>query len=84
MATEFPWKQGLREYYMQHFPSDELGPMLDPQPTFEDLFNCLDRHQDVYGLIGAGDSLVRERLFSALSEIFDIPYDIIYDQWLQA
>ena len=78
-----PWKQKIRDYYIDNFPSDTLGEQLNPEATFEDLFNCLDAHQDVYELFWIGDSLIRERLFEALAGIIDMPYDYVYEQWLQ-
>jgi hypothetical protein len=46
------------------------------------VFKCLDNYENIYDLIGVGDSLVRERIFEALAEIMNVEYDYIYHQWL--
>jgi len=46
------------------------------------LLNELFTSNDVYGYIGVGDSIIRERLFEKLSEILNTPYDYVYKLWL--
>ena len=46
------------------------------------VFECLDSYENIYDLLGVGDSLVRERIFEALAEIMNVEYDYIYHQWL--
>lgn len=72
----------LRDYYCSVYPSDELGVEIDETATFYDLFDALDRYRDVYDVIGVGDSVIRERLFDALSKLMDVSYKEVYDQWL--
>lgn len=74
----------IREWYLSAYPEDELGNEINPNATFNDVFECLDNYRDVYELIGVHDSLVRERIFEALSEIMNCDYDYIYDQWLRS
>lgn len=74
----------IRDYYMTIFPTDDLGREIDGDRTFGDLFDCLDCYHDVYDLIGVRDSVIRERLFSALAELMGVPYREIYDQWMMA
>ena len=76
-------KTKLKSYYMNKFKYDELGEEIKGNITFFDLFKCLDNHDCVYEFIGVGDSIVRERLFSALSIVMECNYDYIYNQWLQ-
>ena len=40
------------------------------------------QHEDVYDILGVGDSLVRERVFKHLSELTLLPYDVFYNMWL--
>lgn len=82
MKKEF--EQSLREYYLNTFPDDELRTEIDPDATFEGLFDTLDNYRDVYDYVGVYDSIVRERLFKRLSEVINVPYDYIYQQWLLA
>ena len=74
----------LKEWYTTNYPSDELGAGINPDSTFQNLFDALDQYRDVYEVIGVGDSLVRERLFESLAEITGYDYQIIYEQWMMA
>jgi hypothetical protein len=74
----------IREYYTENFPTDELGLEINENATFEGLSTVLDNYGDVYEYIGVGDSMIRERLFWALSQLTLTPYNEIYTQWLMA
>ena len=73
---------GLRRYYVETFPSDDMGTDINPKATFRGLYKALEEHKDVYEYIGVGDSLVRERLFSELADIKGVRYNKIYDMWM--
>ena len=73
----------IRRWYMLTFPKDELGCEINENVTFYDLFEALDNYEDVYDLLGVGDSIIRERAFSKLSIIMDVGYGEIFDQWLR-
>ena len=72
----------IKNYYLQQYPTDELGIEINQDITFYDLFYTIDRRQDVYDLLGVYDSLVRERCFSALAKVMKCDYEYIYNQWL--
>jgi hypothetical protein len=72
----------IREYYVEAFPTDELGDEINPSATFEVLVDVLNNYGDVYQYIGVRDSIVRERCFEKLSELTNTEYDVIYDLWL--
>jgi len=72
----------IREYYVNKYPTDELGVELNETPTFAGLLNQLIVGGDVYRYIGVGDSIVRERLFERLAEELNVKYDYVYDLWL--
>jgi hypothetical protein len=74
----------IKEWYMNVYPSDELGKEIKANITFHGLFECLDRYNNVYDFLGIADSTVRERVFDRLSTIMNVGYDYIYDQWLEA
>lgn len=76
-------KEKLRDFYVREYPTDELGPEINPDADFEGLFETLDHYRDVYEYIGVEDSIVRERLFSRLAKVMDCDYGYVYDQWLQ-
>lgn len=73
---------GLRRYYVETFPTDDMGTDINPKATFRGLYKALEEHKDVYEYIGVGDSLVRERLFAELAEIKGVKYNTIYDMWM--
>lgn len=73
----------IREYYMRTYPSDPCGKLLDPDITFRDLLESMMQGYDVYETLGdCSDSLVRERVFERMSEVFGITYESIYELWL--
>lgn len=73
----------VRDWYVKEYPTDDLGPEIPEQLTFNDVFEALDRHQDIYELLApADDSVVRERVFSELADIMGTDYDYVYNQWL--
>ena len=72
----------IKEFYLSNYPTDELGVELNENANFTGLLNELVTNNDIYGYIGVGDSIIRERLFSKLSEILNCPYDYVYDLWL--
>jgi hypothetical protein len=71
----------LKTYYLEQYPTDDLGIEIDSDATFEGLFETLDRYRDVYEYIGVHDSVIRERLFNRLAEVMEVPYEEIYNQW---
>lgn len=77
-------RQTLADWYVNAFPSDaELGSeMAAVGSTFQDLWRALERGEDVYDVMGAGDSIIRERLFDRLAELKRTDYDTIYEMWI--
>ena len=72
----------IREFYLQNFPTDDLGLELNETPTFAGLLNTLITDGDVYTYIGVVDSIIRERLFERLAEELGTSYDYVYNLWL--
>jgi hypothetical protein len=79
-----PLNMNIREYYLENFPTDELGNEINPTATFDGLVRVLNNYEDVYEYIGVSDSLIRERVFWNLSEITTTEYSVIYDLWLES
>ena len=73
----------IREYYLETYPTDDLGLDLNLTPTFAGLLNQLIVGGDVYRYIGVGDSIIRERLFERLAEELNVKYDYVYNLWLK-
>ena len=75
---------GIREWYGREFPDDQEGGRIDPRVTFREAvesFPMGDGH-DFYAIVGAVDSIVRERVFEELSKRLECEYSDIYDTWL--
>jgi len=73
----------LKEFYLETYPTDELGLELNETPTFPGLLNQLIIGGDVYNYIGVGDSIIRERLFEKLADSMEVSYDYVYNLWLK-
>ena len=73
----------IKEYYVENFPTDNLGLELNETPTFPGLLNKLIVGEDVYRYIGVTDSVIRERLFEKLAETLNVSYDYVYNLWLK-
>lgn len=73
----------IKEFYLNQYPTDELGLELNENATFDGLLNTLLHEKNVYEYIGVGDSLVRERLFEKVALILNKPYEYVYRFWLQ-
>lgn len=74
--------KNIREYYLQNFPTDEMGIEINENATFTGLYIVLTISGDVYEYLGVGDSMIRERCFQRLSEIAGVTYNEIYSKWL--
>ena len=72
----------IKEFYLETYPTDDLGLELNETPTFAGLLNQLIIDGDVYRYIGVSDSVIRERLFERLAEELEVSYDYVYDLWL--
>ena len=72
----------IKQFYLENYPTDELGVELNEKATFAGLVTILFGDMDVYDYIGVYDSLVRERLFSELANQLNTSYDYVYNLWL--
>ena len=77
-------RQSIKSYYVDTYPTDNIGQEINDEASFEGLNKALDCKIDVYEYLGVGDSLVRERVFWKLSDLMGVSYDVIYDKWLQS
>ena len=72
----------IREFYLENYPTDDMGVEIDENVTFTGLLNELFTDGNVYEYIGVADSVIRERLFERLAEELGTPYDYVYNLWL--
>ena len=84
VLRDIRYMRNIREYYMENYPTDELGVEINPEATFTGLYTVLRISGEVYEYIGVGDSLIRERCFERLAEIAGVSYDEIYSKWVVA
>ena len=73
----------IKKFYLNTYPTDELGEELNENATFVGLLATLYDGGDVYDYIGVGDSIIRERLFEELANQLNKDYDYVYDLWLK-
>lgn len=72
----------IKNWYLKKYSSDEMGFDINTNVTFNDVIDALTKQRDVYGVIGADDSIIRERVFEKLAELLDCDYNVIYNKWL--
>ena len=72
----------ISTWYITAYPTDDVGPTLDPTVTFADLWHTLTHGGCVYATLGGdADSVVRERVFEHLAALLGTNYDHIYTLW---
>lgn len=74
----------VRDWYVHTYPDDDLGQRITPDLTFDDAMQAVSLGGDFYDALGVDDSIVRERVFRQLEARTGIPYDAIYEAWLDA
>ena len=73
----------IKEFYLNEYPTDELGVEINKDATFVGLLWMLQtKPRDVYDFLGVFDSIVRERVFEELSKQLRLSYTTIYEMWL--
>jgi hypothetical protein len=77
-------KEKIKDWYTKNHPTDDMGEKLNDKVTFADLMNALNNKKEIYKIMGVGDSVIRERLFERLSQIYGVSYDDIYKKWLES
>lgn len=78
-------KTNIREWYVNNplYKDDELGLELNPYATFTSVMQGMRKGKDFYEMIGVGDSIIRERIFCMLSQLYAKgDYGEIYNLWL--
>ena len=72
----------IKEFYLNEYPTDELGVEINKDATFVGLLWTLQSKGDVYDFLEVYDSIVRERLFQELANQLRLSYTTIYEMWL--
>jgi hypothetical protein len=72
----------IQSWYLNTFLDDAEGVNLKRNVTFEQAYNCLKSKEDFYEFIGIADTIIRERIFEKIAELYEIDYSVVYNQWL--
>lgn len=72
----------IQAWYTCEYPTDDMGAYIDSNVTFKDVLDGLKSKMDIYTILGAGDSLVREKVFQKLCSILKCDYNYIYNIWM--
>ena len=87
-ATDFVLEDKIKDTYHKIYQSDPVWKDIKEDITFKDAFEFLKlQNKDFYEFLGAGDSFVREGVFTILVDIInkkgvEISYDDIYNAWI--
>lgn len=73
----------IKEFYLNEYPTDELGKEINENASFVGLLWMLHSKRDVYDFLAVHDSVVRERVFEELSKQLRLSYTTIYEMWLK-
>lgn len=78
--------RSVKGWYLATYPTDMLGRELKDGVTFAQAYEAVGAGVDgFYDVIGeSADSVVRERIFWKLAELYGVDYDDIYNKWLPA
>lgn len=77
-----PLDVSVKEWYIETFPEDGLGEALNADTTFRDVAETLNNKEDIYDVIGVGDSVIRESVFNELADKLDVDYENVYEAWM--
>jgi hypothetical protein len=71
----------IRKWYLENYKDDKLGLMINENASFEEMDYYEIRH--IYDYLGNDiDSIIRERVFEKLASLLNMPYEDIYNIWL--
>jgi hypothetical protein len=72
----------IKQFYLENYPTDELGVEINEKANFVGLLNTLYEGNCPYDYIDVSDSIIRERCFEELAKQLNKPYDFVYNLWL--
>ena len=82
MVKNYELDSSVKEYCEEIYSDDELVHSIDPDCTFQDVVDALNNGDSVYDTIGIGDSVIREYVFTGLSEVTGLSGRDIYNSWV--
>lgn len=72
----------VKRWYAEAYPTDDMVDEINGEATLTGLMGAIDAKECVYEYIGACDSLIRERCFEKLAEIYGLEYSDVYNKWM--
>lgn len=72
----------VRDWYCSVYPWDNLGKEISSRISFLTIYKALESGDDIYAVMGVGDSCIRETIFDKLSVLLDVNYEFVYRMWL--
>lgn len=80
--TTYNKRTRVLDFYSSFYPNDEEGKNINPNLTFTSLLRGMKKGCDFYEMVGVGDSIIRERIFVALADLYaNNDYGEIYSLW---
>lgn len=73
--------ENVKRWYAANYPKDNAVNKIYDKWTFGNTVSLMVMGVDINPLFG-GDSLVRERIFVGVSLLYCVPYETIYDLWI--
>ena len=71
----------VKTVYKKMYPTDDLADEIDPRLTFKQTFDRMAKGECIYDITKVGDSIIRERIFAILADMYGVTYDKIYNLW---
>lgn len=74
----------ISEWYAEEYP-DDTEVMYDANDvSFDDVLQMMVQYGggNFYDYVGVGDSVVRNRIFEKIADIYGVSYDDVYHLWL--
>lgn len=71
----------IKAVYKKMYPTDDLADEIDPKLTFIQAYHRMAKGECIYDIIRVCDSVIRERIFAILADIYGVTYDEIYNLW---
>lgn len=76
------YKTNVKEWYTSTF-DDDMGYAIEDSLTFGNLWAAMLNGEEFYGVLGAMDSVVRERVFEGIVKCgLAKDYNMVYNVWL--
>ena len=81
--TTYNKRTKVLDFYKSFYPNDEEGKNINPNLTFTSLLRGMKKGVDFYEMVGVGDSIIRERIFVALADLYsNNDCGEIYNLWM--